>query len=120
VQLQAAVGLLGSQSLAFGGIQVCTQVPLLQPPAKALLQHGVPSALQVLPFGMHIGVVVEVVLVDVEVVGVVVEVLVEVVLADVLVEVLVVVVVLVSQLPKVSPGCCSRWRLAAASPTVIV
>jgi hypothetical protein len=36
----------------------------LQPPAKALLQHGVPPALQVLPFGMHIGVV------DVEVVGV--------------------------------------------------
>jgi hypothetical protein len=82
------------------------------------------------PLGRHIGVV-EVVLVDVEVVGVVVDV--EVVLVDVevvgvvvevlvvlLVDVLVVVVVLLWQLPMVSPGCCSRWRLAAASPTVIV
>jgi hypothetical protein len=83
-------------------------------------------ALQEPPFDRHIGVVeVEVVLVDVEVVGVVVEVLVEVVLVVllvevVLVEVLVVVVGLVWQLPMVSPGCCSRWRWAAASPTVIV
>jgi hypothetical protein len=39
------------------------------------LQHGVPPVLQLLPFGMHIGVVeVEVVLVDVEVVLVDVEV----------------------------------------------
>jgi hypothetical protein len=60
-----------------------------------------------------------VVLVDVEVVGVVVDVLVE-VLVVLLVDVLVVVVVLLWQLPMVSPGCCSRWRLAAASPTVIV
>ena len=79
-------------------------------------------ALQEPPFDRHIGVVeVEVVLVDVEVVGVVVEVLVEVVLVVLLVEVVLVVVVgLVWQLPMVSPGCCSRWRWAAASPTVIV
>jgi hypothetical protein len=67
--------------------------------------------MQETPLGWHIGVVevvlveVLVVLVDVEVVGVV---------------VLVVVVGLVWQLPMVSPGCCSRWRLAAPSPTVIV
>jgi len=67
-------------------------------------------ALQEPPFDRHIGVVeVEVVLVEVEVVGVV-----------VLVDVLVVVVGLLWQLPMVSPGCCSRWRWAAASPTVIV
>jgi hypothetical protein len=69
---------------------------------------------------MHIGVVVDV---EVVLVGVVVEVLVEVLvvlLVDVLVEVLVVVVVLVWHSPQVSPGCCSRWRWAAASPTVIV
>jgi hypothetical protein len=85
------------------------------------LQHRLSSVQGELPFGRHI-VVVEVVLVDVEVVGVVVLVDVEVVgvVVEVLVDVLVVVVGLVWQLPMVSPGCCSRWRWAAASPTVIV
>ena len=55
---------------------------------------------------------------EVVLVGVVVEVLVDV--EVVLVVVLVVVVVLVWHSPQVSPGCCSRWRWAAASPTVIV
>ena len=92
------------------------------------LQHRLSSVQGELPFGRHIVVVevvlvvVEVVLVDVEVVGVVVLVDVEVVgvVVEVLVDVLVVVVGLVWQLPMVSPGCCSRWRWAAASPTVIV
>ena len=75
MQLQTAVGLLGSQSLAFGGIQDSTQVPLLQFP----LQHWLAVCwVQVPPFAMHIGVVVEV-----EVVGVVVDVEVEVVLVEV-------------------------------------
>ena len=67
--------MLGSQSLAFGGIQDSTQVPLLQFP----LQHWLAVCwVQVPPFAMHIGVVVEV-----EVVGVVVDVEVEVVLVEV-------------------------------------
>jgi hypothetical protein len=92
------------------------------------------SAVQgvLLPVGMHIGVVVEVVLVDVEVVGVVVlvdvevvgvvvEVLVEVLvvlLVDVLVEVVLVVVVVVPHRPGWSPW--SRWRLTALWETSIV
>jgi hypothetical protein len=106
------------------------------PPVLNTLQIRLQQSVSVLqpkvPFGRHIGVVVEVVLVDVEVVGVVVEVLVEVVLVDVevvlvdvevvLVEVLVEVVLVkqLAQLPRQSPGCSSRWRWAAASPTVIV
>ena len=94
---------MGSQRIAFGGIQVSTQVPLLQPPAKALLQHGVPPALQVLPFGMHIGVV------DVEVVGVsVVEV----------VGVSVVEVVGLSHGPRRSPW--RKWRSTALWETALV
>jgi hypothetical protein len=93
------------------------------------------SAVQgvLLPVGMHIGVVVEVVLVDVEVVGVVVlvdvevvgvvvEVLVEVevvLLVDVLVEVvLVVVVVVVPHGPSLSPW--RRWLSTALWETSMV
>ena len=81
------------------------------------LQHAVPPGLQPLPFGMHIGVVVavvlvdvEVVLVDVEVVGVVVLVDVEVVLVDVLVEVVVVVPhgSVVSPCPRCAPSALSE------------
>src|SRR5215213_9928175 len=46
MQVQAAVGLLGSQRIAFGGIQDSTQVPLLQFP----LQQS-PEVLQEAPFG---------------------------------------------------------------------
>ena len=78
--------------------------------------------MQVLPFGRHIVVVdVEVVLVEVEVVGVVVEVLVEVLvvlLVDVLVDVLVEVVVVVSHGPVVSP--CPRCAPSALSETLKV
>ena len=98
-------------------------MPLEQLP----LQHGVPPGLQVPPFGMHIGVV-EVVLVDVEVVGVVVEVLVEVLvvlLVDVLVEVVlvvvgaaVVVVVVVPHGPRRSPW--RTWLATALLETSMV
>ena len=73
-----------------------------------------------LPVGMHIGVVVEVVLVDVEVVGVVVLVEVEVVLlVEVLVEVvLVVVVVVVPHGPSLSPW--RRWLSTALWETSMV
>ena len=75
-------------------------------------------AMQVLPFGRHIVVVdVEVVLVEVEVVGVVVEVLVE-VLVVLLVDVLVEVVVVVSHGPVVSP--CPRCAPSALSETLKV
>jgi hypothetical protein len=88
------------------------------------------SAVQgvLLPVGMHIGVVVEVVLVDVEVVGVVVLVDVEVVgvVVEVLVEVLVVllvdvlveVVVVVPHGPSLSP--CPRCAPRALSGTLKV
>jgi len=123
VHVQTAVGLLGSQSLAFGGIQDSTQVPLLQFP----LQHWLAVCwVQVPPFAMHIGVVVEVevvgVVVEVEVVGVVVEVLVEVVLVvllvDVLVEVVLVEVVVVPHGPRVSPW--PRWPSTALWGTSMV
>jgi hypothetical protein len=134
VHVQTAVGLLGSQSLAFGGIQDSTQVPLLQFP----LQHWLAVCwVQVPPFAMHIGVVVEVevvgvvvevevvgvvVDVEVEVVGVVVEVLVEVVLVvllvDVLVEVVLVEVVVVPHGPRVSPW--PRWPSTALWGTSMV
>ena len=121
MQLQTAVGLLGSQSLAFGGIQDSTQVPLLQFP----LQHWLAVCwVQVPPFAMHIGVVVEVevvgvvVDVEVEVVGVVVEVLV-VLLVVLLVEVVLVeVVVVVPHGPGWSPW--PRWPSTALWGTSMV
>ena len=96
------------------------QVPMRNPAIlQILLQHSL-SALQVPPFGWHIGVV-EVVLVEVEVVGVVVEVLVEVLvvlLVEVLVEVVLVVVVVVPHGPGWSPW--SRWRSTALWETSMV
>jgi hypothetical protein len=91
----------------------------LQPPAKALLQHGVPPALQVLPFGMHIGVVdVEVVGVSVvEVVGVSVVVVVGVSVVEV-VGVSVVEVVGLSHGPRRSPW--RKWRSTALWETALV
>jgi hypothetical protein len=73
-----------------------------------------------LPLGMHIRVVVEVevVLVEVEVVGVVVEVLVEVVLVVLLVDVLVEVVVVVPHGPWWSPW--RRWPSTALLGTSLV
>ena len=73
-------------------MQAAPFLPQQMPPSPQMpLQHSLPVVQGELPFGRHIGVVVEVVLVDVEVVGVVVEVLVEVLvvlLVDVLVDAL--------------------------------
>jgi hypothetical protein len=73
------------------------------------LQHGVPPVLQPLPFGMHIGVVVEVEVVLVEV---------EVVLVVVVVGAAVVVVVGLSHGPKRSPW--RRWPSTALWGTSLV
>ena len=89
---------------------------------RPLLQHSAESVQPKPPFGMQIGVVVvEVVLVDVEVVGVVVEVLVEVLVEVVLVVVVgaaVVVVVGLSHAPVWSPW--SRWLATALLETSMV
>jgi hypothetical protein len=89
------------------------------------LEQGVPfcrhiGVVDVEVVGVVVEVLVEVVLVDVEVVLVEVLVDVEVVLVEVLVDVEVVLVKQLAQLPRQSPGCSSRWRWAAASPTVSV
>ena len=114
MEVQAVPGAPQQKPPAAGGRQRPLQHRLLAP---AVQEPPRPP----LPFGMHIGVVVEVVLVDVEVVGVVVEVLVEVLvvlLVDVLVEVVLVVVVVVPHRPGWSPW--SRWRLTALWETSMV
>ena len=92
------------------------QVLVVRNGVQILLQHSL-SAVQVPLVGMHIGVVVDVEVVLVEVVGVVVEVLVE-VLVVVVVGAAVVVVVSVSHGPRRSPW--PRWPSTALWGTSLV
>jgi hypothetical protein len=93
------------------------QVLVVRNGVQILLQQSL-SAVQVPLFGMHIGVVVDVEVVLVEVVGVVVEVLVEVLVVVVVVGAAVVVVVGLSHGPRRSPW--PRWPSTALLGTSLV